>query len=221
MTSASLARLAREVIDLSRTEIAELNESEGPHRGASSTMPQKRNPIASEGVLGLALDAIGNASMMLRASEVGHERAAGEWQLEWKVLPEALRSTATALLYTQRLLLGLVVNEEAMARNLEADYGLILSEEYMVILARSLGRERAHEIVYKAAGISRDQRIPLHDALLKIDSSIRDHFESWPLLTGASIGQSAWICERARSQWDEARTEVKQPTTPSPSETGE
>lgn len=221
MTSASLARLAREVIDLSRTEIAELNESEGPHRGASSTMPQKRNPIASEGVLGLALDAIGNASMMLRASEVGHERAAGEWQLEWKVLPEALRSTATALLYTRRLLLGLVVNEDAMTRNLEGDYSLILSEEYMVILAKSLGRERAHEIVYKAAGMARDKKIPLHDALLGIDSSIRDHFESWPLLASSSLGQSAWICERARSQWEDVRVEVKLPKTPPTSDTGE
>ena len=212
MTSASLARLAREVIDLSRTEIAELNESTDHHRGASSTMPQKRNPIASEGILGLALASIGNASMMLRASEVGHERAAGEWQLEWKVLPETLRSTATALLYAQRLLLGLVVNEEAMARNLEGDYGLVLSEEYMVTLSRSMGRERAHDIVYKAAGLSRDQRIPLHEALLEIDSSISGHFETWPLTTSSSVGQSASICEIARSQWDEVKTEIKQPT---------
>ena len=209
MASASLARLAREVIDLSRTEIAELSESSEHHRGASSTMPQKRNPIASEGVLGLALAAIGSAAMMLRASEVGHERAAGEWQLEWKVLPDALGSTATALLYAQALLKGLVVNEDAMARNLEGDYGLILSEEYMVVLARSLGRERAHNIVYQAAGISRDQRIPLHEALLAIDSSIREHFESWPLVASEGIGKSAWICEQARSQWDEVRTEVK------------
>jgi 3-carboxy-cis,cis-muconate cycloisomerase len=102
-----------------------------------------------------------------------------------------------------------VVNEDAMARNLEGDYGLILSEEYMVVLARSLGRERAHNIVYQAAGISRDQRIPLHEALLAIDSSIREHFESWPLVASEGIGKSAWICEQARSQWDEVRTEVK------------
>lgn len=208
MACASLARLAREVVDLSRTEIAELSESEAWHRGASSTMPQKRNPITSEGVLGLALDGIGNASMMLRAAEVGHERAAGEWQLEWKVLPEALRSTATALLYAEQLLSNLTVHVDAMTSNLEEDHGLILSEAYMVVLAKSLGRERAHHLVYTAAMTSRKEKIPLHDSLLKLDINIRDHFESWPLVPSDSIGNALWICDRARVEWEGVRHSV-------------
>jgi 3-carboxy-cis,cis-muconate cycloisomerase len=46
--AATSARFAREVIDLARTEIGEVAESGGHHRGASSTMPQKENPIDSE-----------------------------------------------------------------------------------------------------------------------------------------------------------------------------
>ncbi|MEU4674886.1 lyase family protein [Amycolatopsis sp. NPDC023774] len=48
--SATCARLARNVIDLGRTEIGELAEAAGDHRGASSTMPQKANPILAEAV---------------------------------------------------------------------------------------------------------------------------------------------------------------------------
>ena len=53
--SATCGKIAREVIDLSRPEIGELRERDGDHRGASSTMPQKANPIASEAVVGIEL----------------------------------------------------------------------------------------------------------------------------------------------------------------------
>src|SRR5882724_8449952 len=43
LLTATCARFAREVIDLSRTEIGEVGEAAGHHRGASSTMPQKVN----------------------------------------------------------------------------------------------------------------------------------------------------------------------------------
>ena len=52
--AATCARFAREVIDLARTEIGEVAESGGHHRGASSTMPQKENPIDSETIVGMA-----------------------------------------------------------------------------------------------------------------------------------------------------------------------
>jgi 3-carboxy-cis,cis-muconate cycloisomerase len=87
--AAACARLAREVIDLSRTEIREVSESEGHHRGASSTMPQKANPIDSEAIVGLAISAAAVAGSLYRAMEAGHERSAGEWQVEWHGLPAA------------------------------------------------------------------------------------------------------------------------------------
>ena len=67
-------RLAREVIDLSRTEIGEIGEASGHHRGASSTMPQKANPIDSEMVLGMAVTAARCPGSLYRAMEVQQER---------------------------------------------------------------------------------------------------------------------------------------------------
>jgi 3-carboxy-cis,cis-muconate cycloisomerase len=51
----TLVRLAREIIDLSRSEINEVYEPGGLHKGASSTMPQKRNPVLSEAIIGVGI----------------------------------------------------------------------------------------------------------------------------------------------------------------------
>lgn len=48
LASQMCARLAREIVDLSRTEVGEVTEAPEHHRGDSSTMPQKQNPILSE-----------------------------------------------------------------------------------------------------------------------------------------------------------------------------
>ena len=86
MPVASGGKLAREVIELSRPEIGEVREEEGHLRGASSTMPQKANPVGSEAVVGLGILAAQYAGALLTAMQGTHERAAGEWQVEWDAL---------------------------------------------------------------------------------------------------------------------------------------
>jgi len=165
VVAAMCARFAREVVDLSRTEIAEVKERDGHHRGASSTMPHKINPIASESVVGLAVSASGAAASLLRSMEAGHERAAGEWQIEWVAFPSVCVLTGTALALTVETAASLQVRPEAMARNLGAESGLIMSEAFMMRLAPSVGRERAHDLVYAAATQSRRTGESLRDAL--------------------------------------------------------
>jgi len=205
LLSASLARLAREVIDLSRTELGEVGEAGGWHRGASSTMPQKRNSITSEALLGMALAAESSAAAMARAMETGHERAAGEWHLEWKALPETLRSTSSALALAGVLVEGLVVNTSAMARNLGLDHGLVMAEAYMVGLARTMGREAAHDLVYRASQVAREQDIPLPDALARISPSVSSSFPVWPLEATGYLGEAERVSHEAVAAWTEAR----------------
>jgi 3-carboxy-cis,cis-muconate cycloisomerase len=205
LLSASLARLAREVVDLSRTEIGEVNEVEGWHRGASSTMPQKRNSIMSEALLGMSLAAQGAAAAMARAMEAEHERAAGEWHLEWKELPETLRSTSSALVLADALLSGLVVNTSVMARNLSLDHGLVMAEAYMLELARIMGREAAHDIVYRASRVAREQDIPLPDALTRISPSVSSSFATWPLEAAGYLGDAEQASNEAVVAWIDVR----------------
>ncbi len=168
--AAICARLGREVIDLSRTEIGEVSETAGHHRGASSTMPQKANPIDSEAIVGLAANAEAAAGSMYRAMEAGHERSAGEWQIEWHSLPQVAVLSAGCLAIAVRVVAGLTVDSERMAANLDLEQGRTLAEAYMFQLAPELGRERAHDLVYQAALASKAGRIELREALIEISA---------------------------------------------------
>lgn len=152
----SVARLAREIANLSRTEIGEILEPGGHHRGASSTMPQKANPIGSEAVIGLTNLVRGLLTPAFAAMVLEHERAAGEWQIEWDALPRASCLTAAALALMAGLLPDLRVNPEMMTANMSRDGGLVMAEAYMIRLAGPLGRGHAHDVVYESASRSRE-----------------------------------------------------------------
>ncbi|PXY36957.1 3-carboxy-cis,cis-muconate cycloisomerase [Prauserella flavalba] len=196
LLTATCARLAREVVDLSRTEIAELSEAAGHHRGASSTMPQKANPIESEAVIGLSATAGALASSLFRVMEAGHERAAGEWQAEWQVLPQLVSLCAAALRTSASIVEGLQVFPGAMRANLDADGGLVLAEAYMMLLAPRLGRERAHDIVYEAVGRCRESGESLAGALRDV---LPDDFE--PVSPEQYVGDPELTVNAALAQW--------------------
>ena len=83
--AATCGKIARELIELSRPEISELQEPEASGRGASSTMPQKRNPISSEAIVAMSVLAIHQVPALLTAMQGGHEQSAGEWQIETEI----------------------------------------------------------------------------------------------------------------------------------------
>lgn len=165
LCAGSCARLAREVAELSRTEIGELGEEAGYHRGASSTMPQKANPISSEVVIGMASAAGALVSAVVPAMQATHERATGEWQIEWYLLPEIAVLASSALLHVGEIVRGLRVDSVAMAKNIADDHGLLMAEAYMMQLAEKIGRETAHDVVYDAALAARELGSSLWDAL--------------------------------------------------------
>jgi 3-carboxy-cis,cis-muconate cycloisomerase len=202
--AATAARLAREVIDLSRTEVGELSEASGHHRGASSTMPQKRNPIGSEAVIGLAVTAQALAAALPRAAEAGHERAAGEWQVEWHVLPQVACLTAAALRGAAEVVAGLDVDPAAMQRNLHADGGLIMAEAYMIALAPALGRQQAHDVVYAAAQDVRVRALTLEEAVRERCGALED-VGALPT-SGDYVGSAPAVCDTALTTWRTGRT---------------
>lgn len=196
--AAICARLAREVIDLSRTEIGEVSESAGHHRGASSTMPQKVNPIDSEAVVGMAASAVASSASLYRAMEAGHERSAGEWQVEWHGIPQTAVLTAGCLLVAARVVGGVLVYPERMAANLALEQGRTLAEAYMFQLAPDLGREAAHDLVYRAAMESKTRHTELREALIEVADgagTIRD------ISPADYTGQARQEARRAISDW--------------------
>lgn len=195
-------RLANEIIDLSRTEVGEVRERGGHLRGASSTMPQKANPIDAEMTVGFAAAATSCMSAMYRAMEAGHERAAGEWQIEWHVLPQLSTLTAGALKSAFSMLGGLEVDRARMTTNLELERGRLLSEAYMLRLAELLGRERAHDVVYSAAVRSRAEGLALEVALSdELGGAPVEAIDAADYL-GEALRVSAVAVEHWRHEWD-------------------
>lgn len=203
LVAATCARFAREVVDLSRTEVGELAEQDGHHRGASSTMPQKVNPIGSEAVIGMAAVAGALSSSLLRAMEAGHERAAGEWQVEWHVVPQLAVLAAGALGTAGEVARGLVVLPEAMRANAEGGRGLIMAEAHMMRLAPALGRERAHDLVYEAAQEARRRGTAIEDALARIgaERDIEPLRRVEVIPPDHYTGQADAICDAALRLW--------------------
>ena len=158
-------KVAREVVELSRPEIGEVREEWSHLRGASSTMPQKANPIGSEAIVGLSILAAEHAGALLASAQGTHERAAGEWQAEWDALPLVCATAAGALAGAGRVLAGLSVYPERMRTNLEVEGGAIMAEAAMMAVAQIVGRTEAHEQVSRASAMARSEGLPLRETL--------------------------------------------------------
>jgi 3-carboxy-cis,cis-muconate cycloisomerase len=207
VTAAVCVRFAREVVDLARNEIGEVQERAGHHRGASSTMPQKANPITAEAIIGFGIAAEAEGAGLIRTIEAGHERSAGEWQAEWVLLPQVVEHTASALALLRDLVSTLGVDAQAMRRNLEVDGGLLMSEAVMFRLAPEVGRERAHDVVYEAAhGSRRSGRPFLAELTAALDREGRTDVLDEPVTPESYLGEARQICRAATTRWAEATT---------------
>jgi 3-carboxy-cis,cis-muconate cycloisomerase len=163
----SLAKLATDVILLAQTEVAEVAEPYVAGRGSSSTMPQKRNPIASEYILAAARTVHALVPVMLGAMAADHERATGPWQAEMLALPQAFVLTHGALQHARAIAEGMVIDAARMRRNLDLTGGLIVAEAVMMGLAPHIGRGEAHHVVKHACDAALAEAIPLADALAR------------------------------------------------------
>src|SRR4051794_25170727 len=161
----SLGKIALDIMIMASTEFAELYEPFVKGRGASSTMPQKRNPISSELMLAASKAVRQHAGLMLDAMVQDLERATGPWQAEWMAIPESFVLSAGALHQAKFALQGLVVDEQQMAKNLGISRGLIVAEAVMMGLAPEMGRQQAHDVVYDACRLANENNITLADAL--------------------------------------------------------
>ncbi|WP_434446833.1 3-carboxy-cis,cis-muconate cycloisomerase [Lentzea sp. E54] len=148
----SAGKIGADVAMLCSTEFGELAEPFAPGRGASSTMPQKRNPISSELMVAAAKLLRDKAAAMLDAMMQDFERATGPWHIEWAVIPEAFLLLSSSLAQASQLMAGLRVDKARMRANLDLTSGLIMAEAVMMALAPDLGRQHAHELVYAACG---------------------------------------------------------------------
>ena len=161
----SLAKMATDFMLLMQTEIAEVAEPHAPGRGGSSTMPQKRNPIACEYVLAQARGVHALVPQVLSAMPQDQERGTGPWQAEPLAVPQAFLLAHGAVVQARFLAEGMVVDAARMRRNLDMTGGLIVAEAVMMGFAPLLGRGEAHHVVNHACDVALAEGIPLAEAL--------------------------------------------------------
>jgi len=176
LVTGSLGKIAVDVMIMASTEFGELYEPFVKGRGASSTMPQKRNPISSELMLAAAKAVRQHAGLMVDAMIQDFERATGPWHAEWIALPESFIFTAGALHQAKFALGGLIVDTDKMRHNLGLSRGLIVAEAVMMGLAPATGRQQAHDIVYDACRTVNDQGGTLAEALAALPA-VTQHFD--------------------------------------------
>ncbi len=152
IVGSSLEKFATEIRHLQRTEVREAEERFSEGQKGSSAMPHKRNPVLSENLCGLARLLRGYALTALENVPLWHERDISHSSAERVIAPDATIVLDFALVRFCEIMDGLVVYPERMKRNIAGTHGLMFSQRVMLALAsRGLSRERAYDIVQKAA----------------------------------------------------------------------
>ena len=175
LVGASLGKIAYDVMLMMQTEVQEVNEPFIHGRGSSSTMPQKRNPISSEVILACSKLLREHHSAMLDSMVLDHERATGQWHLEWYTLPKMFIIASSSFRCSRELLEGIQVDQNKMINNLNQTNGLILAESVMMTIAPKLGRQIAHDLVYDCCRKSITDQISLLETLM-MDKNISKNF---------------------------------------------
>ncbi len=168
----ALAKVAGDIVLLMQAEVGEAFEPAAPGKGGSSTMPQKRNPVAAPAVRAAALRANGLAADLIAALPQEHERGAGGWHMEWTVLPDLFLGTAGALSHVRDVIEGLEVDSARMRANLEIGGGALMAEALMMALAPQLGRHEAHHLVQRLVKRAVAGNRSLREAALEDDTAV-------------------------------------------------
>jgi 3-carboxy-cis,cis-muconate cycloisomerase len=163
--SGTCGKIARDVSLMMQTDVGEAFEPSGEGRGGSSTMPHKRNPVASASALGAATMAPNLAATIFAAQVQDHERSAGPWHAEWPTLPSLLLVTSGALAAIVDIAEGLEVDAAKMRGNLDTAHGLIMAEAVTFALAEKLGKSDAHHLVEAASKKAAAEKKHLRDVL--------------------------------------------------------
>jgi adenylosuccinate lyase len=161
----TLARLGNVVMELQRPELGAVREAAVGTTVSSIMMPHKRNPEASEHLDTLARLTRAHAGVLLEGEVQIHERDGRGWKAEWIALPEVCLLTTAALRLAISCVTGLEVDAVAMQVNVDANRGLLASEQVLGLLSARLGKHRAQAALQEVLGAARHDGTSLTEAL--------------------------------------------------------
>ncbi|MEM9429549.1 MAG: adenylosuccinate lyase [Pseudomonadota bacterium] len=175
VVAASVERVATEIRHLARTEVREAEEAFATGQKGSSAMPHKRNPILTENLTGLARLVRAAVVPALENVALWHERDISHSSVERNIGPDATVTLDFALARLTSVIRGLVVNPDAMARNLAMTRGLVHSQHVLLALTQAgVTREGAYALVQRAAMKVWDEGLEFRETL-EADPDVMAH----------------------------------------------
>ena len=211
IASATIAKIAHDLVLLAQTEVGEVAEDE-PGRGGSSSMPHKRNPVASILARAAAMRAAGLvAEVVMTASSGEHERAAGAWHAEWEPLRELLVSTGSAAAWLRDALEHLAVDENRMRKNLQVR-GALADVDRAVRAASRMAERAVARTPVTAARATRVHFVvdgPAEAEVLVLSGSLGSTLAMWDPVVDALAARFRIV------RWD-LRGHGGSPTPPAP-----
>ena len=138
--AAALAKMAEDLLLMTQSGLTLVRIAGG---GASSTMPQKQNPVGPSALAALARQVMGLASVFAAAGVHRQNRDGAAWFTEWLTLPQICVSLGAMLRLAQDIMDRLAPDAEAMERDLRGGSGTIHAEALTFAVVAQLGLERA------------------------------------------------------------------------------
>lgn len=140
----ALGKMGEDVIELSQSGIAEISVQGG---GASSTMPQKSNPVAASVLVALARQSTGLLGGLHASALHRHQRDGAAWFGEWLSLPQIVLGTASAAHVAAGLAERVAPDRGHMAQALADGLDTIHAEALSFALAAHMPRPEAQAAV--------------------------------------------------------------------------
>ena len=178
LIAATLEKIATEIRNLQRTEVAEVQEPFGTPgfvSKGSSSMPHKRNPELSERICGLARVIRGNSVAALENVALWHERDISHSSAERVILADSAIATDYILDLTASVISGMTVDVDRMKRNMESGGGIVFAPRVMLALVEAgVDRNEAYDAVQASAMAALESGDNLRD-LLAMNDLVSQH----------------------------------------------
>lgn len=173
LITSTLEKIATEIRLLQQTEIREAEEYFSVGQKGSSAMPHKRNPIASENIVGCSRMMRGYLSSIYEDIALWHERDISHSCVERVVLPDAIMLSEYMIARMNKVVSKLIVYPQRMLKNIYLTNGVIFSQRVMSkLIEKNLSREEAYDLVQVLAQKSYNEGLSFID-LVKSDNAIK------------------------------------------------
>ncbi|MFX1452446.1 MAG: adenylosuccinate lyase [Promethearchaeota archaeon] len=175
LVGTTLSKIAKEIRNLQRTEIAEIFEPFKKSQVGSSTLASKRNPHKSERICGLFRVIYSNLIPVLdNAALQEHERDLSNSACERVIYPQTLILIDYMLTQMISIIQGLEFNYENIKINLEMTKGQIFAEKIMIkLVEKGFSRQIAHEKLRNIAIKCKKENLDFKKGILE-DSELRE-----------------------------------------------